>query len=151
MNHKLLIAGIVLLVLGATLMVWNSVPPRQQHNHVAATEAPVSSAPARVPAYQSAVSAQNLAPTMTPATFVGKAREGYEAAKAIPEIIAQLPCYCHCDQSMGHKSLHSCFEDDHASHCAVCIEEALLAYRLQKEEKLTPEQIRQAIIAKYSD
>jgi hypothetical protein len=61
-----------------------------------------------------------------------------------------LPCYCHCDEGFGHKSLHSCFVDDHASHCAVCVDEALLAYKLQTEGGLTPEQIRERIVAQYS-
>ncbi len=81
---------------------------------------------------------------------MGKAREAYKAAKEIPETLAQLPCYCHCDEGFGHKSLHSGFEDDHASHCAVCVDEALLAYRLEKEQRLTPEQLRKIIIEKYA-
>jgi hypothetical protein len=40
--------------------------------------------------------------------------------------------------------------DDHAAHCAVCVDEALLAYRLHKEQQLSPEQIRDLIIAEYS-
>lgn len=40
--------------------------------------------------------------------------------------------------------------DDHASHCAVCVDEALLAYKLQKEESMTPEQVREKIIEQYS-
>jgi hypothetical protein len=51
---------------------------------------------------------------------------------------------------MGHQSLHSCFEDEHAAHCAVCVNEALLAYRLEKEEGLDATQIRERIIADYS-
>ncbi len=82
--------------------------------------------------------------------FIGKTRDAYKAAKEIPKTIAQLPCYCHCDEGFGHKSLHSCFEDDHASHCAVCVDEALLAYRLEKEQRLTPEQVRKIIIEKYA-
>jgi len=50
---------------------------------------------------------------------------------------------------MGHKSLHSCFEDDHAAHCAVCTDEALMAYRLQ-EQGFPPKQIRQRIIEQFS-
>jgi hypothetical protein len=64
--------------------------------------------------------------------------------------IAQLPCYCHCDQGFGHKSLYSCFQDDHAAHCAVCVQEALLALKLEKEQKMTPAQIRDTIVAQYS-
>ena len=61
-----------------------------------------------------------------------------------------MPCYCHCDRGFGHKSLHSCYVDGHASGCAVCVEEVLTAYRLQKQEGLSPEQIRERIIAEYS-
>ena len=104
----------------------------------------------RVPAFQVGASVKDLGPTLAPEKFVGKTREAYKAVKAIPETIAQLPCYCECDKAFGHKSLYSCYEDDHASHCAVCVDEVLLAYRLQKEEKLTPEQIRERIIAQYS-
>ena len=103
----------------------------------------------RVPAYASAAEAKRLAPTLAPAQFTGMTRAAYQAVREIPQTIAQLPCYCHCDVGFGHKSLHSCFEDTHAAQCAVCVEEALTAYRLQKEERLTPAQIRERIIAEY--
>ena len=106
---------------------------------------------ARVPAFQiDELSLKTLGPTLAPEKFVGKTREAYKAVKAIPRTIAQLPCYCECDKGFGHKSLYSCYEDDHAAQCAVCVDEVLLALRLQKEEKLTPEQIRERIIAQYS-
>ncbi len=104
----------------------------------------------RVPAFQDAGELGALSPTLPPNQFIGKAREAYIAAREIPETLAQLPCYCHCDESFGHKSLHTCFVDDHAAHCAVCVDEALLAYKLQKEKKLTPKQVREIIIDKYS-
>jgi hypothetical protein len=103
-----------------------------------------------VPAFVTdAAALRSLAPTLAPEKFTGRRREGYEAVRAIPETIAQLPCYCHCDRGFGHKSLHSCFVDDHAANCSICLEEALLAYRLEKEEKLKPEQIRERIVAQY--
>jgi hypothetical protein len=104
---------------------------------------------ARVPAYQDAKSAIMLPATLQPERFFGSAHDAYRVAKEIPETLAQLPCYCHCDQSMGHKSLHSCFEDTHASQCAVCVSEAMLAYNLQKSG-MSPTQIRERIIAQYS-
>jgi hypothetical protein len=104
---------------------------------------------ARVPAFQDVKSMGSLPPTLQPEQFYGPTREAYRAAKEIPETIAQLPCYCHCDVSFGHKSLHTCFQDTHASQCAVCVNEALIAYNLQKSG-LTPSQIRERIIAQYS-
>lgn len=110
-----------------------------------------SSRPARVPAFQTATASKNLGPTLAPDKFIGKTRDAYRIAKQIPATLAQLPCYCECDRGYGHKSLHSCFEDDHASHCVVCVDEALLAFQLQTKNKMTPEQVRQRIIEKYSE
>ncbi|MDT5121041.1 MAG: hypothetical protein QOC96_523, partial [Acidobacteriota bacterium] len=42
-----------------------------------------------------------------------------------------------------------CFEDLHASQCAVCVTEALMADDMQKNG-LTPAQIRERIITVYS-
>ncbi|HEV3468396.1 MAG TPA: CYCXC family (seleno)protein [Pyrinomonadaceae bacterium] len=112
------------------------------HTHDAAGE---------VPAFVTSAAELRLLPaTLAPEKFAGKQRLGYEAVRQIPRTIAQLPCYCHCDKGFGHKSLHSCFVDDHAAHCAICIDEALMAYKMEKEDKLTPEQIRARIIAHYS-
>ena len=103
-----------------------------------------------VPAFlQEAPSRSSLGPTLAPEQFVGKTRDAYRAVREIPVTIAQIPCYCHCDRGMGHKSLYSCFEDDHAAHCAVCVNEALMAHKLEKEEKLTAPQIRDRIVAQF--
>ena len=108
------------------------------------------SAGSLVPAhYETAPS--NLEATLLPERFSGKTRDAYKAAREIPQTLAQLPCYCHCDRGLGHKSLHSCYEDDHAAHCAVCVDEALMALRLQKEQGLSAGQIRERIIAQYSE
>jgi hypothetical protein len=104
---------------------------------------------ARVPAFQDAQSAKNLRPTLPAEQFFGPTRDAYRVVKEIPETIAQLPCYCHCDMSFGHKSLYSCFEDNHASQCAVCVNEALIAYNLHKGG-MAPAQIREYIIQQYS-
>jgi hypothetical protein len=104
---------------------------------------------ARVPAFLDAKNLDTLRPTLSPEQFTGITREAYAVAQEMPETLAQLPCYCHCDQSMGHKSLHSCYEDMHAAGCGVCIKEALIAHDLQ-QSGLTPAQIRERIIAQYS-
>ena len=103
-----------------------------------------------VPAhFDHAPSRSSLQPTLPPEQFTGLVRDAYRAVREIPQTIAQMPCYCHCDRGMGHKSLYSCFEDDHASHCAVCVNEALLALKLEREGKLSPAQIRDRIVAEF--
>lgn len=104
----------------------------------------------RVPAhYANAASIGTLPATLNPEQFAGRVREGYQAARAIPKTLAQLPCYCYCDRGFGHKSLHSCFEDTHGANCGVCVEEALLAYKLEKEQKLSPAEIRAAVMKRF--
>ncbi|CAN5184928.1 MAG: CYCXC family (seleno)protein [Pyrinomonadaceae bacterium] len=139
-----------------------SAPQQQRQESIAQTTVPPPAFDAheghqhgpqdatRVPAHQTAKDAKRLLSTLSPAQFSGKTRAAYQAVKEIPQTIAQLPCYCYCDEAFGHKSLHSCFVDTHASQCAVCVDEALLAYKLHKEQKLTPEQIRAQIIEQYS-
>ncbi|MBX7062913.1 MAG: PCYCGC domain-containing protein [Pyrinomonadaceae bacterium] len=112
---------------------------------------PTPKPPKPVPAYQGETSLATLKPTLDPAMFQGQVRAAYEVVKKIPKTIAQLPCYCHCDRSVGHKSLHSCFEDDHAANCGICMNSALKAYKLEKEQKMSPEQIRAELIKEYGD
>jgi len=162
-KNWLLVGGIMLLIVAAVLIVNSAGPDRSSRttpipSNGATTQTPkphdhsASSTAKRVPAYfAQAPSRSSLGPTLEPERFTGLTRDAYRAVKQIPTTIAQLPCYCHCDEGFGHKSLYSCYEDDHASHCAVCVNEALLALRLEREEKLTPAQIRERIIAQYAN
>ena len=155
-KNWLLIVGGVLLIIAVVLVINSArnttVAPATEtadHSHSAPPAATVEkdSIPAH---YEEPPSVKSLGPTLPPEQFFGSAREAYTVVREIPQTIAQLPCYCQCDRGMGHKSLYSCFVDDHASHCAVCVNEALLAYRLEKKEKLTAAQIRDRIVKEYS-
>ena len=153
-------ALLLILVVAISVAIGAVLLTRQEQSATRVKErAPVAS-PAAVPSSMMTTDAAHvpahyetppasLAPTLPPVQFSGMTREAYQAAKEIPQTLAQLPCYCHCDVGFGHKSLQSCFVDDHAAHCAVCVNEALAAYNLQKEG-LTPAQIRDRIIAEYA-
>jgi len=55
-------------------------------------------------------------PTPLPATqFQGRARAAYEAAAEIPQVLAEVKCYCGCDKSQSHRNLLDCFVDTHGS------------------------------------
>ena len=154
MNRKLfilVIAAIGIAAVGFLLMKKSQQSPANLKRAQAAegrTSNPLSAS--AIPAhYEVAPATAELGPVLPASQFVGKTREAYQAAKQIPTLLAQMPCYCHCDRGMGHKSLHSCFEDDHAAHCATCVDEALMTYELQKRG-LSPKQIRDKIIAEFS-
>ena len=103
----------------------------------------------RVPAYYATEpQPDTLAPTLSPDNFWGNSRQAYDVAKKIPQTLAQLPCYCHCDIAHGHQSLQSCFVTEHADSCGICIGEALMAYQLEKQ-KVPMQEIRKRIIAAY--
>ena len=72
-------------------------------------------------------------------------KTAYSMADAVPDVIYQQPCYCWCSKAMGHKSLHSCFENSHGATCAVCMREAAYAYQ-QTQLGKTPAEIRAGIV-----
>lgn len=108
---------------------------------------------ARVPAYHSGrpIKGAFLPPILGKDQLWGEndrypfQSHAYELAAKIPGVLYQQPCYCYCDR-MGHKSLHSCFEDTHGAQCSTCLKELYYAYQMTKQHK-TARQIRSAIIA----
>jgi hypothetical protein len=87
--------------------------------------------------------------TMEPAAFDGDAKQAYIVARQHPELLAQLDCYCGCEQHEGHKSLLDCFRTRHGAGCDTCIGEAVTAGKLA-EGDMPVEQIRQALHDRYA-
>jgi hypothetical protein len=87
-----------------------------------------------------------LPETLDPSRFSDvQTQNVYALAAEVKGILYQQPCYCHCDKDIGHTSLLSCYTDRHASVCALCQKEAVLAYTESKKGK-TAAQIRKEII-----
>jgi hypothetical protein len=148
----IIVAVVAVAALAAVILSQSGTPKTVRQSRTGAppsTSGPTASP--RVPAhYREAVSLSALPATLAPERFFGSARQAYQVAREIPQTLAQLPCYCYCDETFGHKSLLTCYESDHSAHCATCVSEALLAYRLQKEQGLSAPQIRERIIAQFS-
>lgn len=148
----LVMIGVAVVALAAFALSCRQGQPAQTEQAAHSEEhqsAPPSSDAKSIPAhYETEPSRISLAATLEPAKFTGKTRDAYRIAREAPQLIAQLPCYCHCDRGLGHKSLHSCYVDDHAAHCAVCVDEVLIAYDLQKRG-LSPQQIREEIVKQF--
>ena len=87
--------------------------------------------------------------TLSPANFTGTTSKAYQIAKEIPEVLDSLYCYCNCKRDHGHKSLLTCYVDDHAAYCGVCMDEAIIAYDMLKQGKDILS-IRRFIDKKYS-
>ena len=99
------------------------------------------------PYHKSAKEAKPFPPLMPPTRFADRpvVAWAYHIAGQIPGVLAQQPCYCHCDKVFGHGSLLDCFASDHTAGCPICLKEAFLAYQLNKQGK-TPSEIREGII-----
>lgn len=67
---------------------------------------------------------------------------------------ADIPCYCGCENTLGHRNLEDCFVnaagdwDAHASGCGVCSAEAIAA-REQLDAGIAIAEIRQSIIDRF--
>ena len=53
--------------------------------------------------------------TLPPSMFIGKAREAYQTALDIPEVLQQVQCYCGCKLTDGHQNNLYCFTDGHGA------------------------------------
>ena len=94
--------------------------------------------------------AANVNKVLDPAGFSDeRVRKAYEAAKQYATVLESIYCYCRCKENIGHRALVECFETDHASHCDVCMNEAIIAARMTADGK-TPKEIQKAIDAYYA-
>jgi len=78
-------------------------------------------------------------PVMSSAFYTGKVAEAYRIAAEIPKVIDSQFCYCYCKKNHQHKTLLTCFTNEHGSKCDTCINEVLYAYELYKQGKTLDE------------
>jgi Protein of unknown function with PCYCGC motif len=79
----------------------------------------------------------------------------YHFVEAHTEMASQIPCYCGCGGSLGHRSLRDCYlartgsgYSDHAAYCMVCDRIAADAQQMFTAGDAVPA-IRAAIDTKY--
>ncbi len=74
----------------------------------------------------------------------------YEIANEIPQVLDKLFCYCYCSMNpkFKHKSLLTCYTDNHASMCGTCMSEAVVAMKMTQANK-TPSEIAEVFKKKY--
>ncbi len=89
-------------------------------------------------------------PLQPPSKYTGRAAAAYQIAAEIPGVLDQLYCYCKCKENpmFLHKTLLTCYTDDHASNCGICMYEAEMASQMTKDGK-SPAEIRAAVDKYY--
>lgn len=96
-----LAVGVVLLISGAYFLYQKEKPQNSSFEHTKQKKEKVDLREKRS--------------TLSPQTFTGKTRRAYEVARAIPEVLDRLYCYCRCRENFGHKNLLSCYVENHAA------------------------------------
>ncbi len=114
--------------------------------------APATAMPAAVTVPAGERSMIETRPLQPPSKYSGRAAEAYRIAEEIPGVIDQLYCYCKCKENpmFQHKTLLTCYTDDHAANCGSCMHEAEMASQMTKEGK-TPAEIQAAIDTYYQE
>jgi hypothetical protein len=93
-------------------------------------------------------------PTVALADLPAVTADVYRYASDHAMHFAEIPCYCGCDRSLGHRNLADCFVnvagdwDAHASGCGVCTAEAIAA-REQLDAGTAIADVRQSIIDRF--
>jgi hypothetical protein len=106
------------------------------------------SANADHPAPRQGLTAADVAPAERYAAYP-RVAEVYEMVAQIPHVIDGIYCHCDCSKHSDHRSLLTCFQDDHGAACDVCLTEAALAFRMVGEGRSLKE-IRKAVDALYA-
>lgn len=82
----------------------------------------------------------------------------YQSAQLNYETFEQVPCFCGCEEMLGHRHLGDCFVrsdggglEAHALGCGVCLGEAQQVTELVAEGVTDSDQIRRAVIAEWGD
>ena len=92
--------------------------------------------------------------TLDLATVEPAVAEHYHAAEAHRSLYADIPCYCGCEEFLGHRHLADCFlrpgagYEPHAAGCGVCLAESSLVRDLLADGT-DPEAIPGAVIARF--
>jgi len=152
-------AAIGVLILGTAFFLYASLSARpapssqsstsaNDHGHDPAARVKDPGQTHKFRYFENPAEAHPLPVTLPPSGFINKGiANTYRIAKEIPDVLAQQPCLCGCDNtSDDHRSLLDCYISDHASTCQVCMKEAVLAKQLTDAGK-SATQIREAILA----
>ena len=109
-----------------------------QHQHSAPAKA-AGAKPAASGPQNSCSSCLERGAVLDPAKFSSwdnqDVKKSYEAAKKYPDTIDRLHCFCECKESPRehHKTLLTCFTNEHAAGCGICQHEALMAAKLKDQ------------------
>lgn len=95
-----------------------------------------------------------VAPADVPAALV----DYYEGARTHFVTFEQIPCFCGCEEMLGHRHLGDCFIrsdgsglEAHALGCGVCLGEAAQVIEAIDAGEVDPVEIREVVVSTWGD
>jgi hypothetical protein len=92
--------------------------------------------------------------------YPAEVAQTYQEVSKHHDLLAKIPCYCGCGQSVGHRNNLDCFIhqqsndqitwDSHATTCGVCLEIAKESIQMKKSGT-SDQKIRESIDQKYGN
>jgi len=140
-------AGVFLYALNSETKPAPAASPQNRSAAVAVRPEPAAGQNGQYRYFENPEDAHPLPVTLSPSQFPNAGiASTYAIAKEIPEVLAQQPCLCGCDNtSDDHRSLLDCYIDEHASTCMICLKEAVYAKQMTEAGK-SGAWIRDAIV-----
>lgn len=145
-RHTLLVGAAVAIVLVAALTGLSlraALTDRQPAMEATPPEAMLAVAPGGV-----------LDPEDVPPALEGH----YQSAERHHDTFEQVPCFCGCEEMLGHRHLGDCFIradgqglESHAIGCGVCLGQAQQVADLITFGTTDPDEIRAAVVAEWGD
>lgn len=85
--------------------------------------------------------------TLSPRKFKNpRIMTAYKIAGEIPHMLKQLPCFCFCyGKNYRHESLLDCFKTLHGTKCKICIDETLVAHKLENRGFKSKEIVKEIV------
>lgn len=145
-------AGFLLAASILALIGFSTLADAQHQHSTPAKGAVAKAAPAASGEKNSCTACLERGAVINPAKFSSwdnpDVKKSYEAAKKYPDTMDRLHCFCECKESPreNHKTLLTCFTNEHAAGCGICQHEALMAARL-KDQGASDEEVETTVEA----
>ncbi|GMT42960.1 MAG: hypothetical protein IEMM0002_1371 [bacterium] len=89
-------------------------------------------------------------PIVNSGYYKGRVAQIYQWAEEVPQAYDALYCYCRCSDNpnLKHKTLLTCYTNDHASKCNICLKEGQMAWEMT-QKGMSPKEIRVEVDSYY--
>lgn len=139
--------GLVLFCATGTLAYYSAHGSGDAHRHGEMGLRPIAAAEPAAAQNTDPWKRMETKPVLSDSYFGNpKVAEAYRMAAELPDVMDQMFCYCYCSKNpkFNHKTLLTCYTEEHAANCDICLKEARMAYEGTKQGK-TIRQIKDEI------